>query len=254
MPLRLSTEPAIRLAATLAAALAASGCASGQAVTRAPNRISVTLEQDFGVVTGRGVCTKEAQLEGGFACFRSSGSQYHGTPLPGASSDVGGAAAATTRVFLGYDRVLFRNWTLGVRGGLVVRGASPKADGADAPETLKLHGEGRFAYWFGRDPFARTGLRFGIFAGGGLGQVDTPFRVTIEEDRSKPPAVSQPFNPRFQTLDVFKKSGTGFAGGGLSLACGVSRSSAFFLNVKAMALFPSLGAVIAPEIGYEHGF
>lgn len=254
MSLRPSPQPAIRLVAALVAAGAISGCASGQAVTRAPNRISLTLEQDFGIVSGKSVCSRGAQLDEGFSCFRSSGSQYHGTPLSGANSDVGGVGAATTRVFLGYDRVLFRNWTLGARGGLVVRGLSPKADGAGAPESLRFHGEGRVAYWFGRDPFARTGLRFGLFAGGGFAQVDTPFRITLEEDLSKLPAASQPFNPRFQTLDVFKKSGTGFAGGGLSLACAVSRSSAFFLNVKAMALFPSSGVVLAPEIGYEHGF
>jgi hypothetical protein len=242
------------LAALLLVTGPLAGCASSETRPRAPNRVSVALEQDFGIVAGRGVCSKTAQLEEGFACFRAKGSQYHGTPLPGASSDVAGVGAATTRVLLGYDRVVLRGFTLGLRGGLVVRGGGPKPDGEGAPSFLRFHGEGRAAYWFGRDPFARTGLRFGLFVAGGLAQVDTPFRITVEEDTTKPPSAAQPTNPRLQTLDVFKKSGTGFVGGGAAVACAVSRSSAFFLHLKAMRLFPSDGTVLAPEIGYEHGF
>ena len=253
-PRHLSPAPAVRRAALLAVTSALVGCASSERRPRAPNRLSVTLEQDFGIVTGRGVCTMEAQIEGGFACFRGGGSQYHGTPLPGASSNVAGIAAATTRVLVGYDRVVLQNLALGVRGGLVVQGGGPKPDGAEAPDFLRFHGEARAAYWFGRDPFARTGLRFGLFLGGGIAQVDTPFRITLEEDTQKRPAAAQPVNPRFQTLDVFKKSGTAFLGGGAAAACAVSRSSAFFLHVKVMQLFPSGGTVLAPEIGYEHGF
>lgn len=162
--------------------------------------------------------------------------------------------AATTRLLIGFDRVLFDNWAVGARGGYVLRGGGPKPDGAEAPSFLPFHGELRAAYWFGTTPFVGTGFRVGLFVAGGIAQVDSPFRVRVTEDPTKPPPAAQPTNPAVQTLDVYKKVGIGFAGGGAMLSCALGRASAFFLNLKVMQLFPSSGTVVAPEIGYEHGF
>ncbi|MFT3771628.1 MAG: hypothetical protein QM820_39955 [Minicystis sp.] len=220
----------------------------------APNRVSLTLQQDFGVVHGTDVCTKEAQLTRGFACFRANGTQYHGSPLSEEGGGPSGAFPATTRLLLGFDRVLLDNLTLGVRGGFAFRGGGPKPDGAEAPSFLPFHGEARAAYWFGSMPFAPSRFRIGLFVAGGIAQVDSTFRVRVQEDTNKPPPAAQPTNPAAQTLDAYKKAGTGFIGGGLATACNVTRASALFLEVRFMQLFPSSGSVIAPEIGYEHGF
>lgn len=222
--------------------------------TPAPNRVSITLEQDFGLVNGTDICSKEAQLSEGFVCFRSNGTQYHGTPIRDQSADPSGAYLATTRLFAGFDRVLFESWTAGVRAGFVLRGGGPRPDGADAPAFLPFHGEARAAYWFGAAPFAGPGWRLGLFVGGGVAQVDAAWRVIVEEDTSKPAPAAQPSNPPEQTLDAYMKSGTGFAGGGLTIAYSLFQSSAFFLDLRIMALFPSSGAALAPGIGYEHGF
>ncbi len=196
MPLRLCLFVAI---------VALAGCGSRSASPRAPNRFSVTLEQDFGAAAGKDVCSREAQIHGGFACFRARGSQYHGSPIPARSSDVAGLGAATTRVLVGVDRVLFRNWALGVRGGLVVRGNGPKADGAETDDSLRFHAEARVAYWFGRDPFANRLAFEGPLPGWGARR-STPLSHHRGRRRRSLPPRRQPFNPRFQTLDVYKKS------------------------------------------------
>lgn len=243
-----------------ALALSGAGCgASGGASRPATEsaalvRASVALEQDFGMVYGSGICDKDSQLTQGFACFRSNGTQYHGTPLRDEGASPGGAFPATTRLLIGIDRVFYDNVALGVRGGVVLAGGGPKPDGRDAPSFLPFHGEVRATYWFGSAPFSKPGLRVGAFIAGGIAEVDTAMRVLVEEDKSRPPPVAQLINPSLQTLDAYKKAGTGFIGGGGALAFSASRSSAFFLNLKLMQLFPSDGTALAPEIGYEHGF
>ena len=127
-------------------------------------------------------------------------------------------------------------------------------DGEAAHAFLPFHGEARVTYWFGVPPGRGPGLRGGLFLGGGIAQVDTAFRVLVNEDTSVRPSAAQPSNPLAQTLTAYKKSGTGFVGGGAAVAVAVDAATAFFLDVKLMQLFPSSGAVVAPEIGYEHDF
>jgi hypothetical protein len=243
--------------ATAACALEAVACAAP--APRAPEgaalfRAGVALEQDFGMVYGSGICDMDSQLEGGFACFRANGTQYHGTPLRDEGASPQGTFPATTRLLIGLDRVVFERLALGVRGGVVLSGGGPKPDGAGAPSFLPFHGEARATYWLGAAPFAGQGFRIGVFAGGGVAQVDTALRVLVEEDTRAPAPAAQPSNPALQTLDAYKKAGTGFFSGGVAAALAPSRTSAFFLNLKVMQLFPSAGTAVAPEIGYEHGF
>ena len=219
-----------------------------------PNRVSVALQQDFGIVSAQEACSRESQLTRGLACFRSNETQYHGTPQLGAGAAHGGLTPATTRLLFGFDRVLFERWTLGLRGGFVFAGGGPRPDGASAHAFLPFHGEARVTYWFGVPPAGGPGLRGGVFVGGGLAQVDTAWRVVVDEDTRVRPSAAQPSNPSMQTLTVYQKAGTGFVGGGAVIAAAVDAMSAFFLDVKLMQLFPSSGTVVAPEIGYEHGF
>lgn len=219
-----------------------------------PNLVSVTVEQDFGIVSGESACSFNGQIYGGFACFREDQTQYHGNPKSQDPAAPGGLFLGTTRLLLSFDRVLGDNWTLGGRAGGVVRGGGPKPDGAAAPSFLPFHGELRAAYWFGSAPFVGTGLRAGLFVAGGIAQVDTMFQVDVVENTKLPRPAVQPDNPKEQTLDAYQKAGTGFAGGGLSLAYAFLPTSAFVLHLKVMGLFPSTGAALAPELGYEHAF
>lgn len=249
------SEP--RLLAALVAALILPACAhveAGAAPASRLNRVSVALQQDFGVASAEEPCTRESQLTQGISCFRSNETQYHGTPLLGTAPAHSGLTPATTRLLFGFDRVLLDRFTVGVRGGFVFAGGGPRPDGSEAHAFLPFHGEARLAYWLGVPPGTGPGLRVGLFGAGGIAQVDTAWRVLVDEDTSVRPAAAQPTNPISQTLTVYKKAGTGFLGGGASLACAIDAASAFFLDVKLMQLFPSSGTVVAPEIGYEHGF
>lgn len=244
---------ALVLAGCAGPAVTAKGAPAGRASVR-PFRATLALRQDFGVASGRGVCGKEAQLTGGFGCFREDGTQYHGTPLPERTPSPTRLEVATTRVLVGLDHVVLQNLAIGLRAGLAARGLGPRQDGAAAPVPSIFHGEVRVAWWFGAAPFARDGLRWGVFLSGGTAQVDTAWRVHVDEDTSAPPAVVQPNNPAAQTLDVYRKSGTGFAGGGVTLAVGFLERAAVFVEVTGMLLFPSEGAAVSPVIGYEHAF
>jgi hypothetical protein len=249
-----STE--LRALAALLAATILPACAreARPGAPGRPNRFSVALQQDFGIVSAQDACSKESQLTRGLACFRSNETQYHGTPLLGVGAAHGGLTPATTRLLFGFDRMLFERWALGLRGGFVFAGGGPRPDGASAHAFLPFHGEARMTYWFGVPPGRGPGLRGGVFVGGGLAQVDTAWSVHVDEDTSVRPSAAQPSNPLAQTLTVYQKAGTGFVSGGAAVAFALDQASAFFLDVKLMQLFPSSGTVVAPEIGYEYGF
>ncbi|MFO0590000.1 MAG: hypothetical protein U0441_20830 [Polyangiaceae bacterium] len=247
----------LQLTISCAAFLSLSGLACAPAKgpdAPRPNLVSVTVEQDLGIVSGSSVCGKSAQLNDGFACFRADKTQYHGTPKSQDGGDPEGVFQGTTRVLASYDRLLFNHWTIGARVGVVVNGAGPKPDGAAAPNFLPFHGELRTGYWFGAAPFVGTGFRAGVFVAGGIAQVDSTWQVTVVENTKVRPPANQPDNPAKQVLDAYQKAGTGFVGGGLSLAYAFLPMSAFVLHLKIMELFPSNGTALAPEFGYEHAF
>lgn len=230
--------------------------------TEAPNHlrsnwISLSVEQDLGLVTGNttDVCTGPSQVDGPYSCFRASGSQYHGYPVLGEGDNINsGIAFATTRVLLGYDRVIAGGFTLGVRFGAVFRGASPAPEGEGAHAFLPVHAEARASYFFGSDVFMSTGVRPYLFAAGGFAQVDAQFTTPVKEDMSKPPPPNQPDNPPTQTLDVYRHAGQGFAGGGAGVFFELSPGAGVLFDAKVMQMFPTSGTVISPELGAAIGF
>ena len=228
-------------------------CAAGKKGPR-NNWFSISIGQDLAIVgSGTNVCAKEVQVDN-FSCFRDAGSQYIGNPLPNPGDNVkGGLAPATTRILIGYDRVLVAGLTLGVRLGYVLRGMGPRADGASAHAPVPFHVEGRLAYWFGTDVFSTKGVRPFLFAAGGLAQVDTHFNVTVDEDPSKPPPPAQT-NPPSQHLDAYRRMGQGFAGGGAGVMYAFTPGIGLALDVKYMRLFPTAGNVLAPELSFAVGF
>lgn len=221
----------------------------------AANRLSLSLVQDFTVSSGAEVCSMRSQLAGSFACFRSSGTQYHGTPLPGRGGVVDATPApATTRILAGLDRVIAERFTVGLRLGYVVQGGGPRESGAEAPSFLPFHAELRAGYTLGQRPFQASGFRWTLFACGGLAQIDTEHRVLVTEDTSAPPPVSQLDNPPAQTLRAYRKAGTGFLGGGAALAYAISPALGVSAGLRIVRLFPSPGTALAPEISWHLGF
>ena len=231
--------------------------AAGEAAPHARmNWFSVSVQQDLGIIgAGVDVCSEQVQVSGGYSCFRSGGSQYHGNPIAGQDDTVNaGLAVATTRILLGFDRVLVAGLVLGVRLGVVLRGGGPRADGADVHPFLPLHAEGRLAYWFGSDVFSTSGFRPFIFAAGGAAQVDAHFLTTVHEDPTKPEPPNQTDNPPSQVLDAYRRMGQGFVGGGAGLMYAFTPGSGLFLSAKYMRMIPTPGNVLSPELGFALGF
>ncbi|EYF02830.1 hypothetical protein [Chondromyces apiculatus] len=219
------------------------------------NLLTLSLVQDFGLGTGADVCSRQSQLDEGFACFRSGGTQYHGTPEPGRGGEIGSfLQPATARILVGYDRVLTENLSLGLRLGYVLQGGGPRESGTDGSSFLPFHGELRAAYTFGATPFREAGLRFALFVNAGVAQVDTEHRVFIREDQSVPPPVSQLDNPPTQTLSAYQRSGTGFFGGGATATYAVTPAAGFSLGLRLARFFPSSGTIASPELGFLLGF
>ena len=247
-------------AGTLAARVLAVGgvlaahAGSAQASGAAPPRVWLAgdVTQDLPFVSGDDVCSKQGQLEDGFACFRGSGSQYHGTPLVGQNDKInGGFVLGTTRLKLGADFALFDSVTVGARLGYVVRGGGPPQDGSSG--FMPFHAEARLGYWLLGPAHRATGFSPYVLFNAGLGEVDGKSKVQVVEDPNAAPPPNQPDNPPTQELDVYKKAGSGFAGIGIGVFLPIAAGHGPTLELGLMRLFPSNGTALALSLGYALG-
>jgi hypothetical protein len=217
------------------------------------NWFYLTFEQDIAVIgAGTGVCAPDIRAEGQWSCFRSDGSQYRGTPVHGQGDAVnGGLGAATTRIHLGYDRVLVGGLTTGVRAGVAIRGTAPSSSATTAGHSaFPAYFEARAAYWFGSDPFASDGLRPFLLIDGGVASVDAEKSTEVREQRGVP---STQKNPNTQTLDAWRSLGNGFFGGGLGLMYAFTPRVGMLLDVRYARFVGRDGNALMPEIGLGFG-
>lgn len=241
----------------LAVALVVAGSATAQAEPTARAEIptlwlGAALTQDMPFVSGDDVCSKQQQLEGGFTCFRASGSQYHGTPVPGQNDRLNpGFVVGTTRVELGVDYALGDPVTLGARVGYVLRGGGPGPDGGEPfiPLSAELH----LSYWVLGPAHRPSGVQPYILAKGGATEIDGAFQVTVVEDQSAPPPPNQPDNPPSQELDGYKKMGAGFAGLGAGFFLPAGAAHGPSLELCVVQLFPSTGTALTLSLGWSLG-
>jgi hypothetical protein len=213
--------------------------------------LSLGLAQDAAFVSGDQVCTKQSQLEGGFSCFRESGTQYHGTPLPREGGTIAsGPALATTRVYLASDIRLVSKLTLGMRIGYAIAGQGLRPDGGKS--FFPMHAELRGQYWLSEIAFPPSVAAF-LLISGGAAQVDGRRDARVVEDRSVPPPPTQLDNPNEQTLDAYKKMGLSFVALGAGVFLPFAEQHGVLFDLKAMALFPDSGAAVELELGYALG-
>jgi hypothetical protein len=206
------------------------------------NWIGLGIQQDFLVLGGtKGVCDGAA----GYTCFHPNDAYYDVTPLSTANGEVaGGVSVATTRLLVAYDRVIADNWTIGARAGYAF-GGGPTAPGGSA--FLPAHAELRGAYFFGKVPFERRGLRPFVQVSGGLAQIDTEISVKTYDDQ-------QSFQSAKTTeLNAWRKSGTEFGsfGGGVAYALGAQH--AILAEVRFMQMFGLPGSALGFDVGYAFG-
>ncbi len=229
------------------------------------NWFGLHVAQDLAIVGGSDVCSQASQNNEGFACFyKGTEDQYLFNPQPGVANKIStGIAPATTRFMLSFDRVFTKNIAIGARAGFAI-GGGPAAGANKDVKFLPIHGELRGSYWFGKEPFVKTGLRPYIHVGGGVAQVDAKLPVTVRDcaDGQKNPDLT---SVKYEAcsrgaaqgapleLDAYKKLGQSFVtvGGGAMYA--LSPNSGLQLNVNIMFMLPTTGQVIQPSLGYVFG-
>lgn len=206
------------------------------------NWLSLAIQQDWlGISAGKNTCSGGNE----YGCF--DGDTFY-APIPYDKSGgelAGGLAAATTRIILGYDRVFGKNISVGVRAGFVL-GGGPQAPGGAA--FVPVHAEARAAYWFGAEPFGKTGFRPYLTIGGGLAQVDASVKVTVY-------TTEQDFiADKRAVLDAWKKSGLVFFGAGGGAMYAFKPNMGVTAELRIMQLFGSSGTAVGAAVGYMHGF
>ena len=213
--------------------------------------LQLGLVQDVTFVSGTEVCSPQSQIDGKFTCTRASGSQYHGTPLPGSAGDASGVALGPTRVALAADLPLGGSFGAGLRVGYAFLGQGPTPDGGK--KYLPWLVEARGHYWFTGKAFSSEQVGAFFLLSGGIAQVDGKKSVTVREDLSVPPPVGQLDNPPIQRLDAWHKSGVGFAGAGAGVFLPFGERFGVLADLRAIVLFPTPGFGLSAGISMALG-
>lgn len=230
------------------------------------NYVTLTFSPDISIFSGEGVCSFDGQQDQHYVCLREDGSRYLGVPTAKVANNVNpGLAPGTLRIIAGYDRLILDNIMLGARVGFAISTAtSPDAS------FLPVHAEARGAYYIGKKPFERVGVRPFVFLSGGLAQVDSGATVEVLEDATAcgamiPELATSPctkpsdstrtsIEPRVQKLDAIKQAGQGFValGGGVQYA--ITDMISVNAGLRLGLTLPVMTFVMSPEIGATVGF
>jgi hypothetical protein len=179
-----------------------------------------------------------------FSC-RDADGVYGSRVYAGAGNQVnGGFGLASTRLMLGYDRVLIDRVTAGARLGYAFRNA-PTVAGVSA--SIPVHAELRGAYHFlGARPFEEGGLH--PFAGLGLGfaEVDAVVSVDFYKDAADHAA------KKSSRLHAWRRTGTGFAAPTVGATYGVA-GLLFSAELRTLIMFPASGTSVSLGLGVAYG-
>jgi hypothetical protein len=180
----------------------------------------------------------------GYSCFQGD-TRYAAVPFKDRNDEVIGglATAPMLRILIGYDRVVLSNLEIGARVGYAIVGGGPQRPGGAS--FMPVHLEARVAYWFGKNVLAHKGLRFYLFASGGMTEVDATQSIDVS------PATASRTNV---SVDAWTKTGLGFVSAGPGLMYAVTPSGGVFVEAKPIFLFPTSGTAIGAQLGYAIGF
>ncbi|MEI9940063.1 MAG: hypothetical protein WDO69_22815 [Pseudomonadota bacterium] len=210
------------------------------------NWISFHFEQDFLLYSAQDqVCGSNAagsHAAANYSCFQN-GAPFGDSPgediAAGPGNHVsGGLGRATSRLLIGFDRLLTANLSLGLRLGYAF-GGRPAGESKFWP----LHAEIRGDYWFGAAPFESSRLRPYLSLSGGLAEVDGKVSVEYYDPSGKK-----------GTLDAWRKTGKGFAGLGFGVMVPFAGDNGIVPELRARQMFGASGTVFDLSIGYARGF
>jgi hypothetical protein len=215
------------------------------------NWFSFSVQKDvlsFG--SQKGVCPAADEfgnLSAGAAHYscRDVTGVYEGRVYSLAGNEIkGGLALATTRVLVGYDRLLIERLTLGVRVGYIF-GLAPSV--RDVKRAFPWHFELRSALFFGAAPFETKSLRPYVTLGVGVGEIDGHVSVEYYENNI------QYQQNKIGRLDVWRRTGIGFGAGGLGLQYPIG-PFAVNAEVRALLMLGDPGVGMAGALGLAYGF
>ncbi len=220
---------------------------SSESSERVENWVSLSLQQDFVFHSQTlNVC---ATAGSPYECFDASSPPQRvllnpGDYVPGSNQiSKGGPILATTRIFVGYDRVVLPNVTVGGRLGSVIAGKGLRmvTDTAFA----FLHVEARAALVIGSDPFSKNGFRPYLYLSGGYGEADG--KITVDYILATNPGVDN-------KAVAWKRSGHIFVSPGLGIQYAIAKTHGPLAEVRYMQFMSPSVSVIAVNVGYSVGF
>lgn len=206
------------------------------------NWFSIGVQQDFMLHSStQNVCNTGSR----YACFDGTGTAKNfdqGGIDNGNEISASGLRLASTRLLIGFDRLLSKNFALGIRVGGVISGVARRLS-TDPQPFFRFHGEARLTLYPGSDPFSPTRhVRPYLFGSGGLAETDSKIPVDVVQGGAT------------GRLDAWKRSGKTFIGGGLGLSFPISQGSGPFIEARFQRMFDKPAFVGAAMFGYGLGF
>lgn len=209
------------------------------------NWVSLGVLQDFLLYSSTdAVCLDTAgRADGAYRCF--AGDTFIAEPVYDGSGNKisGGVGLATTRILLGFDRLLGERWLVGGRLGFAL-GGGPAAPGSSS--FTPIHVEARAAAYLGSSPFTSTGLRPYVSLAGGFAQVMGKVPVDVFVDEAGFQA-----NESY-SVDAWRRAGNLFGALGLGASLPVGRSM-LSAEARLMQLIGTSGTGFSLGLSYAYG-
>jgi hypothetical protein len=177
-----------------------------------------------------------------YSCRDGSG-LYEGEVYSGSGNEIqSGIGLATTRIYVGYDRVFIDRLTVGARLGFAFGGIPTVVGGGTFNP---LHAEVRSSFFFGNTPFERKGFRPYASLGVGVGEIDGKVSVDFFVDQQ-----GYQDGERGQ-LDAWRQTGIGFGALGLGVGYPVGPLMPT-LELRGLMMFgePAFAMGLAGNIAY----
>lgn len=205
------------------------------------NWITLGYQQDFVLHTStQNVCNMGSRYicyDGNNQTVDFSSGVYNGNEISST-----GLRLASGRILLGFERLLSKNFGIGLKVGAVVRGKGVILAGDSS--FFMFHGEARLSVYPGSDPFGRTTkVRPYLFASGGVAETDS--KISIEVVRT--PGVSEQYI-------AWKRTGKGFASGGLGITFPLTPKVGPFVEARFLRMFEKPSYAMAAMGGMAIGF
>jgi hypothetical protein len=153
-----------------------------------------------------------------------------------------GVRIASSRLLLGYERLLSKNVGLGLKLGAVIRGKAVIPPGASS--FFNFHGEARLTLYPGADPFSpKKHVRPYIFASGGVAESDSKLNIEVVD-----------LYGNHSEVVAWKRSGKWFASGGFGITFPFTQNTGPFVEGRFLRMFEKPSYAMAAMGGWAIGF